>query len=381
MAARSLTSGRGSNQYRTRPRPQLQMPPPVNTGKSLRRCDEIWDDGTAGPCAHLVGPPSWSHHAHPGLGARILAARHTKLPWLRQLLTQDRNPVVRMQISESPDCPARSLGQMAHDTSANVRLTVAANPRCPSSARIQLAHDPDVAVRLRLVRATSRTWPVLQVGNVGIPSDMTPRAQHGTGTNQYQRRGASHLRIDAAPWPDVSLIAQARDAIAQARDSDLDTSDPAYRRLPRDLELEARRGAAANPNSPPDTLERLAADNDSGVRRGVARNPTSPLDIMMRLAQDIDPIVRWGAARNPSSPPGLLGRLAADPDHEVRCYIAGNPNTPPSALEQLARDPNPDVRHALAGNPRCPSRELKKLLRDPDKRVRDQAASNPAPAE
>jgi len=131
MAARSLTSGRGSNQYRTRPRPQLQMPPPVNTGKSLRRCDEIWDDGTAGPCAHLVGPPSWSHHAHPGLGARILAARHTKLPWLRQLLTQDRNPVVRMQISESPDCPARILGQMAHDTSANVRLTVAANPPMP----------------------------------------------------------------------------------------------------------------------------------------------------------------------------------------------------------------------------------------------------------
>jgi hypothetical protein len=59
---------------------------------------------------------------------------------------------------------------------------------------------------------------------------------------------------------------------------------------------------AGNPNTPPETLDRLANDKNYWVRRYVARNPNTPPETLARLATDKDYWVRSSVARNPNTP-------------------------------------------------------------------------------
>jgi hypothetical protein len=59
-------------------------------------------------------------------------------------------------------------------------------------------------------------------------------------------------------------------------------------------------------------------------------------------------------ARNPNTPPETLDRLANDEDADVRYWVAWNPHTLPETLESLANDDAWYVRCAVAWNPNTP---------------------------
>ncbi len=59
---------------------------------------------------------------------------------------------------------------------------------------------------------------------------------------------------------------------------------------------------ARNPNTSPESLERLANDEDSCVRYWIARNPNTLPETLDRLANDYDWVVRHGVVRNPNTP-------------------------------------------------------------------------------
>ena len=59
---------------------------------------------------------------------------------------------------------------------------------------------------------------------------------------------------------------------------------------------------AINPNTPPETLERLANVNSYPVRNEVALNPNTLPETLERLANDHFYYVRLGVTRNPNTP-------------------------------------------------------------------------------
>jgi hypothetical protein len=98
-------------------------------------------------------------------------------------------------------------------------------------------------------------------------------------------------------------------------------------------------------NTSPEILALLAnnlANNDDHwvVRENVATNPNTPPETLDRLVND-DVGVRIGAAQNPNTSPETLERLANDEDWCVRCEVAANPNAPQYIKDYLK------IRHFL----------------------------------
>jgi hypothetical protein len=105
--------------------------------------------------------------------------------------------------------------------------------------------------------------------------------------------------------------------------------------------------------TPPFILNWLSYDNDWGgwiVRWRVARNPNTPPETLDRLANDEDSSVREGVAYNLNTSPETLDLLANDKKSHVRCMVAQNPNTSPESLERLANDECLSVREFVIHN-------------------------------
>ena len=99
-----------------------------------------------------------------------------------------------------------------------------------------------------------------------------------------------------------------------------------------DLDLDL----AWNPNTPPETLDRLANDEDYGVRYGVAWNPNTPPETLDSLANDENYWVRESVAQNTNTSTETLERLADDENYwAVRRGVTNNPNTPQYILTYL----------------------------------------------
>jgi 3-methyladenine DNA glycosylase AlkC len=62
----------------------------------------------------------------------------------------------------------------------------------------------------------------------------------------------------------------------------------------------------------------------------------------------------YDLAQNPNTPPETLERLVNDKDWEVRCHVANNSNTSTEALERLANDKDWRVRYYVANNINTP---------------------------
>lgn len=124
---------------------------------------------------------------------------------------------------------------------------------------------------------------------------------------------------------------------------------------------------AANPSTPPQTLEQLSINHISGVRAIIAGNPSTWTETLARLAKDTDDQVREAVANNPHISFDILEHLVGDVNtkiskgairttllralflnwsnfsdrHSVKdCLkilhtIALNPNTPATTLEQI----------------------------------------------
>lgn len=151
---------------------------------------------------------------------------------------------------------------------------------------------------------------------------------------------------------------------------------------------EERIGAARDPLTTPEQLNKLSMDDDSCVRYYVAGNPATPIEAITRLAHDDDEDVselaissaviqpgtlselsnhtnvvqRAAVARNPLTPIIVLISLSTDADRHVRANVARNPTTPLSVLNVLSLDEAEDVRVGIAGNPKVSQALLIQLL-------------------
>ncbi len=111
---------------------------------------------------------------------------------------------------------------------------------------------------------------------------------------------------------------------------------------------------ALDPQTPPETLDRLANDKSSSVRGCVAYNPNTSPETLALLADDEDMWIRRRVARNPNTPPEVLSRLANDKDYYARLGVAQNPNTPPETITRLADDESRYVHYSVKTNPNTP---------------------------
>ena len=151
---------------------------------------------------------------------------------------------------------------------------------------------------------------------------------------------------------------------------------------------EERIGAARDPLTTPEQLNKLSMDDDSCVRYYVAGNPVTPIEAITRLAHDDDEDVselaissaviqpgtlrelsthtnvvqRVAVARHPLTPTIVLNSLSTDADRHVRANVARNPSTPLSVLNALSLDEAEDVRVSIAGNPKVSQALLIQLL-------------------
>ena len=83
---------------------------------------------------------------------------------------------------------------------------------------------------------------------------------------------------------------------------------------------------AENPNTPPETLDRLANDNNATVRWRVAANPNTSSETLDRLSYDEEWCVRECVARNPNTTQESLKNLANDNNRVVAYYATSNEN-------------------------------------------------------
>ena len=179
--------------------------------------------------------------------------------------------------------------------------------------------------------------------------------------------------------------------------------------LANDPSLIVRAAVAANPSTPPKTLERLAAARQNLAERcSVAANPACESQLMERLHRDEHPFVRGAVARNPACPQQLLARLADDkkewiardvvtnancgqrllsymvqrskPGSDLRISAASSPGCDTDMLGLLADDGRWAVRRAVASNLRSSQTLIRRLCSDSDEHVRFEAASNPSAA-
>jgi len=136
------------------------------------------------------------------------------------------------------------------------------------------------------------------------------------------------------------------------------------------LTFKEKKEVSKNPNTPPETLDRLANDNIWDVRWYVAWNSNTKTETLERLAKDEDYCVRCGVAQNPNTTTETLERLANDEDYCIRIEAAQNPNTPPEVLERMANDENSYVRRWVVWNPNTKTETLNRLVNDKDTDVR-----------
>ena len=102
---------------------------------------------------------------------------------------------------------------------------------------------------------------------------------------------------------------------------------------------------AANPNTPLTVLERLASldTSEDALQQLSAKDRETAVYFVER--------VLWGAAENPNTPAEYLERFSKNPNYRIRIRAAKNRSTPSHALQMLARDPEQEIRKAAEENP------------------------------
>lgn len=224
---------------------------------------------------------------------RFWAVLHPRAPIrLLRELASCCYPRVRATVGRTERTPARVLELIAHSFSPHERAAVAANPAAPGHLLERLAADPR-----REVRATAAA--------------------------------------NRAACPEV------------------------LERLAADQVAAVRRAAAANRQTPPGVLRRLCEEPDMLIAAAAAGNPATQQTAMgvvaARLASARQRQARRVAAAMPDTPPRVLAGLAADPDAAVRIAVAQNTQAPAATLRRIAEraitERDRATLFALIGNP------------------------------
>lgn len=394
-----LAAGRGTNQYRAKPRrvPSTAVPAPLVASPS-QCCGELY--GTR--CPAQVGPPDWSHGKHPGCRSLDRCLGDPRLPpgLLARHAASGRYQQ-RKLVAANLSCPPAQLQQLADDQDVSVRLQVARNPNCPLPALCQLARDhwfiqyevachPASSPRLlSWLSCHAKHYQVL-AGLAGNPR--TPVPAQVQVVEQLAQAGTVEC---LAPLRRLSLLSSTPPAVL----------DVIYRRCSL-----LRHAVLRNPGCPgpllgkeydqADRLSRVlgpySISGAYGIKSAVILNPGCPPELLWRIVTtDRDISIRTAAANSAvrrqaeqvqlrDSPASgyTLGSLLRDlPGWDANDLLAHN-TCAPETLQSLAEhylqgDQHHQLLRIIAAHPNCPPELLGRLLGHPDPSVARHALDNP----
>ena len=146
--------------------------------------------------------------------------------------------------------------------------------------------------------------------------------------------------------------------------------------------MKERLKAAAAPETPVSTLEKLAGDLELPIRIAVKYHPNSPTEAiaqaetqhqtaenwetptleLTKLADSCWSWVRQAVARNPNTPPEILAKLAGDTEDKIQLAVARNMASPGEVLDLLVEHNWEKVTEAIAFHPNASEAALVQLL-------------------
>jgi hypothetical protein len=329
-----LRNGRGTNQYRTRgtagPRPLLPvgmlLAQAASPSDLHARCDQVW----GGRCREIVGPPTFSHGAHPGKTQRTADSAPAAVVGA---LGNPSNPIWAISAAlRSPQCPPQTIELIAAaphlERDQHIQHLIALHPACPPHTLSQLATRGGKPAAWVLANPSYDTREI-SPGRQQLDDQQLYALALNPNLSQDQQAELAAgnwcaLGVATRPWPLASPVQQ---AVASSQ-------DPA-----------ARSTLASRPDLDPQVAPLLATQPDPGdeTRLRLAANPVCPPEVLpglVGISNDIDIAV----AGNPVCPAEVLDRMAEHPDQLVRAQVLMAANRSSQALEQLIRDEDETIK-------------------------------------
>jgi len=251
-------------------------------------------------------------------------------------------------IAGNPSLPFDVLALLARNPDPHVRESAAGRPELTAAQRQALATDPDLAVRTRIslhpaLTEDERAAIDYQVssdetfGSSGIPAHLYDPARsrrHALSVHPLLRRQAAH-----DPGLPADLV----------------------ERLSSDPDLGVRVLLAQNhPHAPAALLLRSFLEYTGRQRWHLTTRSNFPTSELAAHAEATDPMVRRLALLDPQTPPDTVDRLSTDPDPEVRADAARHPRLPLPRLVELLDDE--ELAHQAAANPTLPPAVMHRLV-------------------
>lgn len=131
--------------------------------------------------------------------------------------------------------------------------------------------------------------------------------------------------------------------------------------------------AASDPDTDPQTLEKLARKGNLDVKLRVGLNPSTPEAAIERIARE--PTLRYYLIFEDEAPAEVVRAVAMDAESKGPMLLAaaGHPHATVDVLDALSGHPDKRVRAAVARNPKVPQEILDRLAGDEKPMVRDAA--------
>ncbi|WP_028316897.1 HEAT repeat domain-containing protein [Desulfatibacillum aliphaticivorans] len=259
----------------------------------------------------------------------------------------------RQQASQTTD--PRLLSKLANHPSSKVRFKAAENPHTPSKALLKLVRDENEYIRIQAIR------------NPGTPRESLLQIAQDENTPWPVRRTIAEYTQDDAL---MRRLAQSSDeAIRFSVAYNKDVSPGILAMLARDKTDSVRKGVAAQPGTPFETLLALAKDPVKDVREDALealidrdKDGKTNATQVQAMAQSSNVEIRKQAARSAQASDQVLEYLAKDQNEYVRACTAANKNLPVHVKNFLVKDESSLVIRALYGE----DRERAKKTQDPE---------------
>ncbi|MCX5403181.1 hypothetical protein OHA37_04705 [Streptomyces sp. NBC_00335] len=254
----------------------------------------------------------------------------------------------RAAIAGNPSLPADVVVLLAGDPDPAVREHIAHRTDLGPAERRALAVDPDPEVRLALSVHPELSEEERAAIDYETPMDGCFHAWRGPTVPRNPR----HVRRDADSG---HPLLRRKAAMERTLPPDL------LERLASDEDLGVRVLLAQNhPDAPAPLLLRSFLEYTGHERAHLTTRPNFPTTGLAAFADHQDPEVRALAARDPDTAPETVERLTRDPDPAVRAALARHPNLPRPRLLELLDDE--ELAHAAAANPALDPEVVRQLV-------------------
>ena len=360
------------------------VPPASRPSRADRHCDSRM--GTPADTAAEIQQAAHNPAAAPSQLRAGLAALHK-----HRYALSDIPDTLASFIASNPGCPPALLGHLAGSENPLAPDMVAYHPACPSYTLARLTAPHGLAANVAagqpnlpagLLGALSRSPDeMVRAGVAYHPECPVEILESLAGDVDYLPRCASA----ANPRTPVPVLRH----FAAGHDNDVLESLALNTSCPPDLFEELVQGsdrvvaaAAANPSCPLRVLRQLASGDDPQTRGAVLANPSCPAEAMHAASAGLT-VGLAPAAANPNCPPEMLDRFAvaalndrsgpgggiAFDLHDALIGLVSNPSCSPATLTTIARTGGRRLRIAVCESPNCPPGELVRMVSDPDSDV------------